>query len=69
MMKASEISIDTALRNRDKSRFKFAKEYRDVKDPAARNIKMAKIASDNNRCWWIYSYILGNLWFGKRRKQ
>tara|TARA_R100001510_G_C7607346_1_gene171986 strand:- start:41 stop:247 length:207 start_codon:yes stop_codon:yes gene_type:complete len=68
-MKANKISIDTALKNRDREKLKFTKEYRNIKGQSAKYIKMAKIASDDNRCWWIYSYILGNLWFGKRRKE
>jgi len=68
-MKASKISIDYSLKNRDKSRFQYSKEYRNIKGQSAKHIKMANIASDDNRCWWIYSYILGNLWFGNNRRK
>ena len=38
----------------------YAKEYSICRDAGARNIKLANIASDNGRCWWIYNYIISN---------
>ena len=45
----------------------YIKEYGKIKQGHARNMKMANNASDNGRCWWIYSYILGNITYENRK--
>jgi hypothetical protein len=38
----------------------YSKEYASCKDANTRFMKMANLASDNGRCWWIYNYIMAN---------
>ena len=38
----------------------YNKEYDDCPTNNLRNKKMANLASDNGRCWWIYTYIMSN---------
>jgi hypothetical protein len=47
----------------------YTKEYSGYKDASTRNIKMAKKASDNGRCWWIYKYIMGNITYNNNNKR
>lgn len=50
----------------------YNQEYHDCPTPNARNRKMANIASDNGRCWWIYQWIMANSMYrsedGKNRR-
>ena len=36
----------------------YTKEYHDCIDQFQREIKAAKIASGNGKCWWIYQFIM-----------
>ena len=39
---------------------RYNSDYDDCPDQSRRNKKMANIASDDGRCWWIYHYIMAN---------
>ena len=38
----------------------YLKEYHDCTNQNERDRRMADVASDNGRCWWIYRFIMAN---------
>ena len=48
------------LRNKAGVNTYYAEEYRGL-DPVQRAKKAALSASDNGRCWWVYTKIYGDL--------
>ena len=50
----------------------YNQEYDDCPTQNLRNKKMANMASDNGRCWWIYKHIMSNAQYrsenGKNRR-
>ena len=57
-MKASFAKFPTHKRQgNNKDHNMYINEYRNMRVDS-RDIKVANIASDNGRCWWIYKFIM-----------